>query len=190
MGSATDPLGILIVVLFGYVWPLAVGIDRGDRYRTKRGCKTQARYGAFGVLSGLIVAVVAPNYLDIQGWWAVYLLAIGGALFFSMGVGGLIASTLGEIGYGIAMPGFAAVMHYAHIAHRSTVGTNLTLKVGALLALGVGAVFLARGLVSPTPYRGSGRQLVSKRVAALIGAILELISFFNIIFGLWEKYVR
>jgi hypothetical protein len=145
--------------------------------------------GVFGVLAGLVVGVAAPLYLGAEGWWAIVLMMLGGALFFALGVSCLAAILWGPAGAALGAVGFAATMHFSLVLHAGQIGPNpIVVKIGALLILCLAAFLLGesvRGSSGHSPVGcASGQTIVF-----WLGAALTVLEFFNIIFGLWEKLI-
>lgn len=147
VSGAADVIGgiavFLLVWYFAYSWPREQGYVDSETLRQQ---------GTFGIVSGLLTGIVAPLYLNAEGWPAILFLVLGGALFFCMGAGAFSSLKWGrDTAYAVAVPGFAAVTHLAYLANRSTFGRPLILKVATLVVLLEGAHFLSLSIASTQP---------------------------------------
>jgi hypothetical protein len=149
-------------------------------------------YGVGGIVIGLVLGVVTPIYLTTQGWWTVLLILLGGACFFSIGMASLTALKWAEAGIALSLAGFVAVLQYIVVGYKTTVGADpIVLKIFVIIGLlDIGCLlamwFGEEGHLELEPFSIDFGDR-GKLVVAFITAVLTLLEFFNIIFGLWEK---
>jgi hypothetical protein len=82
------------------------------------------------------------------------------------------------------------VLQFVAITFNSTIGSNpVLIKLGVVAGLCESAFFLARSVQASGGFAESFKEShePGKRVVTWIGAILTLLEFINIMFGLWEK---
>lgn len=145
-----------------------------------------ATIGGIGVFSGLVVGFFVPTYLELKAVQLAVCLLLGGAMFFPIGVGFLTWLKWGYAGSAIGMVGFGSVLQYIAMLPLGP-GPLAWLKMAVVVALLEASVYLGLNIgrsAHATP--GAGPKL-GERVANLIGAILTLLSFFNILYDLWLR---
>jgi hypothetical protein len=144
-----------------------------------------------GLGLGLVIGVITPFYLGATRWWLLSLRFLGGALFFSLGVGHLASIEWSILGAGIGQLGFALFVHFALVNPLAAKGTNpLLFKFIALAALGYAVILIAIDVSAPAFLRHSHLRGIGKAVVAWLSAILVVLEFFNLIFGFVKLFRR
>lgn len=195
----TDLIPLLPGFIIAFWYPHHMTFGFNDEYRvmrqaTEEASKRRARFfGVVGVSVGLIVGVLAPVYLALEGLLAVSAVLVGGAAFFVVGVGSLTVHAWGYTSFAFGLLGFAAVGQFVIVCFQEHLSIPLLLKFLLLATLCVAALILATvvstqrkpGLTRGTQHT-DGPLLVEK-VSFWISAILTILEFINLMFGLLER---
>ncbi len=191
-------LGVFCIMGFGSFWVLVVewgSVDRPDIPKF---------IGEIAV--GLIIAVITPLYLHTSDTWTAGLLFFGGSVFLCGMSMLVIASTGGygradQLGLGLWSLGVALISHYA-VSQLDLGFSGLLLQLTVLGCLAVAAFAFSSVVFQPKPLpnpqyqsdsskerRNQGeKEGIGKVVLSILGIVLTVMEFLNIIFSLWGQF--
>ena len=184
-------LGVLASII-GYVWSPGLLLCRWWRNRSNVGAVNRVSpvLSVFGIVSGLTLAVLGPEYLNAQDGWPVVLISLGGSLFFCVGMLWIVYERWGYVGGAVGLLGFAGLLHYIVVEYEAVLGPNpLLFKTGVLLALCESAVFLGISFATPLWKSATPVDQLGERIVQILSAILTLVEFLNIMFGFFSLTV-
>ena len=138
--------GLLLVIALASFWPFYAGIvEGGQRLQSYRGRRQQRYCGSLGLLAAaclLLLPLLQP--LEPWQWLQVHLLAA--VLATAVGLGGLLAASSGELGYGIGLSVLAVATHALFVRVRGLGGGVSVLLPAQWWILLLGALFTVRGI--------------------------------------------
>ncbi|KAA3648740.1 MAG: hypothetical protein DWQ07_00660 [Chloroflexi bacterium] len=147
-------------------------------------------YGAAGIFVGIVVGILAPRYLGLNGGWAITLYLMGAAIFCAIGVGSLSSKAWGGMGFGLGLIIFAIFCEIVLLLFGMN-ANHFIIKILLLIILCASSLLLAT-YFSMTPQENDNsakKPRVLERVSFLLAAILAVWEFLNILLDLFGKVI-
>lgn len=153
---------------------IRVGFDEFDKYALQ--------IGIVNIVTGVLLGVFTPVYLNMGGWGLVAVIIIGGFIFFTGGLAYIAFARWGNVGLSIGFLGNAWLLHFVS-RYTEVIGPDPSAFKGFVIAnLIASTIFITTSLnLTENQRRREPQMGKGKIIIAALGGIATLAKFVNLI---------